>query len=77
MFLVSLCHVAGDRSKKTKVDEKKEVDESVKVPVALLRFQSGPRAEILSPGGRDRGFLQLQVNFQLKSFSLLQIIVLH
>ncbi|XP_071809509.1 bridge-like lipid transfer protein family member 3B isoform X1 [Asterias amurensis] len=59
--LFSFPRFKGDRSKKTKVDEKKEVDESVKVPVALLRFQSGPRAEILSPGGRDRGFLQLQV----------------
>ncbi|XP_022082840.1 UHRF1-binding protein 1-like isoform X2 [Acanthaster planci] len=50
---------AGERSKKSKLEE--DPDLPVKMPVALLRFQSGPKAEVLSPGGGERGFLQLEV----------------
>ena len=32
-------------------------------PLALLRFQSGPKAEQLAPYAGDRGYLQLQVRW--------------
>ncbi|XP_038052291.1 UHRF1-binding protein 1-like isoform X2 [Patiria miniata] len=51
---------AGERSRKSKLDDT-ELEASANVPVALLRLQSGPKADILSPGGGERGFLQLEV----------------